>query len=160
SIYQVVTASIFDGPITAVSAAIIPTYGSSYVWGNDADAYAYCNGIRAKLRSAESSRKVWTVTVTHSTRPRQRDNSTPTEDPTSEPARISVVSTIYQKPVEKDFDDVPCASSAGEPFDPVQEIDDTRYSIRIVKNKASVDRALNASYRDCTNSDEFFGMPA
>jgi hypothetical protein len=77
-----------------------------------------------------------------------------TEDPTAEPARITVSTEQFQKPAVVDKAGNKINNSAGDPFDPPLMIDDSRRVISVSKNLATHPSWI-LSYQDTVNSDSF-----
>lgn len=166
STYEVITNDKLDGPRTARTADLtgsggskIPGYGDPYLWGNDSDPYAWCRSIKAKLRSRKEHRRVWTVTVTHSTRPKFRESSTPRENPLDEPILIYGSFVQFRRPATKDKDGKAIVNTVGEPFVPALERDDSRLSLVIEKNSPTISLAQWALFRDSVNSAAIWGLP-
>lgn len=164
STYEVITNDKLDGPRTARTASFggvsIPAYGDSYVWGNDTDPYAWCRSLKAKLRSVKAHRRHWTVTATHSTRPKFRESSTPRENPLDEPILIYGSFVQFRRPATKDKDGRAIANTVGEPFVPALERDDSRLSVVLEKNTATISLTQWALFRDAVNSAALWGIPA
>lgn len=77
-----------------------------------------------------------------------------TEDPTAEPARITVSTEQFQKPFVIDKFGNKVNNSAGDPFDPSVPIDDSRRIISVSKNLAAHPSWI-LDYQDTVNSDSF-----
>jgi hypothetical protein len=168
--YRVLTNSRNDGPSTVLAYASLPTVGSTYSNGTETDTAAFFDGAGAEYQGEEESAMVWLVTARFATsKGSTRDPETPPDDPLTEPPIIETVSSTGKKAILREINQgAPegatgsgrlIASSAGEPYDPVQEVDDTRYSIRIVKNQSDINLPLYALFKDSINQDEFFGCP-
>lgn len=160
-LYRVITDDINDGPGTARRASGVPQRGDTYLFGNEGDTWAFCVGGSARLEKEEESRRTWAVTVNYKyPQGREDEKRDPTDspaDPLDEPPIIYTSSQKGKKSVLYDKRDRLIASSAGEPYDPVQEADDTKYMLHISRNQATVDLPLYSIFRDAINSEQFFG---
>ena len=76
------------------------------------------------------------------------------ETPTSDPIRISWGTEQFQRPLVFDKNGDAVVNSAGDPFDPPPMIDDSRRTVTIRVNVASVPSYIS-SYQDTVNSDQF-----
>jgi hypothetical protein len=163
STYEVITDNKLDGPRTARTASVagvaIPGYGDPYVWGNDSDPFAWCRSLSSKLKSRKAHRRHWTITVTHSTRPKYRESSTPRENPLDEPPLIYGSFVQFRRPATKDKDGKSIINTVGEPFVPALERDDSRLSVVIEKNTSSISLTQWANFRDAVNSAAIWGLP-
>lgn len=162
-LWKVVTNSKNDGPKTIRAHSGLPQRMSDhYEFGSESDTGAICIGVDPKLKDAnpEGSRLLWDVTVKYSTLAgTQRDPQDPPDDPLTEPPIIETYTTKGKKAILYDGFGRLIASSAHEPYDPVPEIDDTHYNLRIIKNQSDIFPAMYPFYRDAVNSDFFFGCP-
>ena len=159
-VHRVVTDSRTDGPDTVSRYVSLPNQNSTYACFGESNTGASFQGTSITYQSKDESTKVWLATSTFSDNPgegNKKDPEQPPGDPWDAPADISTHSQKEKKPILLDLDGNMIASSAGEPYDPVQEVDDTHYILRIVKNFLNIDMPFNASYRDAVNSDVFFG---
>lgn len=162
-VYRVI-ADIATGPETVRVYSGLPTRSSTYsvVEGSvsESNTGAGYQGKSVKFQEVKESKKIFLVTAKFSDNPtagQKKDPEEPPGLPWEAPADISTHSAKDKKPILLDLDGNLIASSAGEPYDPVQEVDDTHYILRIVKNFLNIDIPFNASYRDTVNSDVFFG---
>lgn len=158
--YRVFTNSRSDGPKTVMDYASLPDVGDTYSAGNDSDTSCVFVSKSPKYQAEEDTKQVWLVDVVFSNKPNdtQRDPTDPPGDPLTEPWVVETISSKGRKAILFDLDGRLIASSTGEPYDPVTEIDDTRYLIRMNHNQSEVDPGLYAFYRDAVNSDAFFGL--
>lgn len=158
SVYEVITTDVQDGPITAVQASGIPAYRSPYSWGNDSDPWAFCSEVDAQIRSVEETSKLWTVTVTHTTRPQFRCADTQIENPLDEPLKLSGSFVQFQRPTQVDKDGNPIVNSVDEPFVPAIERDDSHDTLNVEFNSPTIDLQLRAEFRDAINSQGLWGL--
>lgn len=159
--WQVITDSRTDGPKTVLAYSGLPTINSTYsISGGESAEFAAFIGIDADLASEDDTLKKWWVVAKFSDDPGQGSNKDPEDppgDPTLDPPVLETYAVKGKQAILYDLDGNLIASSAMEPYDPVQERDDTSYMLRISLNQSSVDPAFYATYRDATNSDVFFG---
>lgn len=88
-------------------------------------------------------------------------------DPLAKPAQIVWSVDRYTKVAQfaiKDIDtgkqDAALASAAGEPFDPLPEVDAGRLTLTITRNEPSFSQVTSALFQDKVNSDTFAGFGA
>lgn len=163
--YEVHTNLRTDGGQTVLAYASVPTRTSTYaIPGGEADTSAACISRKATTRTPDESLKLWSVTIVHSNNPASsstKDPEDPPENPWDEPPTVDCYVVKQKKAILKDLTGRIIASSAGEPYDPVQERDDTKYMLRSVRNQQTVpDLVTFATYRDAINTDVFAGCPA
>lgn len=98
----------------------------------------------------------WMVTAEYSTAPLQQDEKDRSENPNplDRRARIRWSSQQYRKPVWKDRDGKAILNSAGQPFDPLPEIDASHWVATVTKNMTFVPSWL-LEYEDAVNSDGY-----
>jgi hypothetical protein len=102
-------------------------------------------------RSAQNepfSALVWIVTIGYST------EYEVTENPLNQPAYIEWNTEQFQTIAVKDRYGRAIVNSAGDPFDPPPEKDDSRWTVSVRKNVPGVPSWILA-YRDAVNSDPF-----
>jgi hypothetical protein len=163
-LWNVTTDAKTDGPLTVRAYPGLPQRMSdSYAFGSETDTAAICIGRDPRLKKTgeDGSWRNWDVTVKYSTNlGSTRDPSTPpTDDPLTEPPIIETYTSKGKKAILSDIFNRIISSSAQEPYDPVPEIDDTHYLLRIIKNQSDIYPAMYPFYRDAVNSDAFFGCP-
>lgn len=158
STYEVITDSVTDGAITAIEAVGIPAYRSLYSWYAEVDPWAFCDTISADIRSVEDTRKLWVVTVTHSTRPATRCGDTRIENPLDEPPIISGSFAQFSRPAIWDIDGEPICNSVDEPFVPAPEMDDSRDTLIVEVNTEDIDLVLRARFKDAINDAVHWGL--
>lgn len=166
SVFEVITDDVTDGPALALTANGIPEFASAYVWFNTTDDWAFCDGATAALKSYDETRKLWTVTVSHSSPKSEgesssnsRDNSNRPENPTLEPIQISGSFVQFQKAIEKDIHGDPIETTAYEPFVPALEIDDCRDTLIISVNTPKINLLRRAQFKNALNKEPRWGLP-
>lgn len=160
SIYEVITDDVNDGPLTVVNASGVPAYRSTYTWGNDSDPWCFCNSITASIRDVKETRRLWTLTLVHSTRPATRCADTKIEDPLMEPLRVRGSFSQFSKPAEKDRNSKAIRNSVDEPFVPAIEIDDSRKILYIQRNTRVISLSQWCDFSDSVNSNAMWGLDA
>jgi hypothetical protein len=161
STYELHTSERTDGPALIRQYASLPSVGSTYSTPHgDSDGSAVANKRDFTYRELDDTAKLWRAIIQFTNNPGglpARDPSDPTVFPWNEPAEIETYTVKDKEPVLFDLNGKLIASSAGEPYDPVQERDRTRFTLRIARNVQFSDVGNNATYRDCINADPFFG---
>lgn len=113
----------------------------------------YPRNPRAKLRrriarNESFSKRWWLLTCNYSTEFELSDN------PLNAPAEIEWVTEQFTRPVYSDVYGYGIVNSAGDPFDPPPERDDSRITANIRKNLRSVPSWI-LTYADAVNSTAF-----
>jgi hypothetical protein len=147
----------------------IPRVGDKYVGANgETDIGCYCYSVQP--RSLDEPRW-WEVTCTYSNdgakfgdaAKEQSDKGNKDSDkennPTSRPPRVTTTWERYVFPAVVDVNGKPIVNSAGEPFDPPNEVEDLRpvISVTVVKEKFNPADAL--PFAGAVNDDNFLGIP-
>lgn len=130
-----------EGPVAVGSHASLPRIGSAH----PEDPGAWCNSLTPKCVAGW---KAWVVDASYSS---EREMN---EDPTAEPAIITWNSEQFQAPAVKDRNGDSICNSAGDPFDPPLQGDDSRRVVTVTKNVPNVPPWILA-YQDAVNSDAF-----
>lgn len=159
--YIVVTDSIADGQKTVLENDDLPQRNDFYQFQDEQDNELFLESKECTLKSNEDSRRVWLVTCRFSSKPSSGDSdkNENSGNPLDMTPKISIYSQKERKPILRDLDGQLIASSAGEPYDPVQEIDNTRYYIRIIRNVLTCDPVFNSKFKDAVNSAAWGGFP-
>ena len=139
-VFRATTSSDFDDANTVVAHASCPRLGNVY----PRDIGAWCRGRRAN----SVNKRLWIVTATYSS---EREME---EDPGADPPQFTWSTQQFQKIYVKDRDGKAIVNSAGDPYDPPIEGDDSRWSCTVTRNVASVPSWL-LSYKDAVNSEAF-----
>lgn len=161
AVWQITTNDKTDGPALVRLHPELPQPGDVYLTPyGDTDAGAICVGQDVGLAEEKETTRLWRIVIDYTNNPGQlpsRDPEDPPSFPWNEPPKISTNAVKDKRAILFDNDGFLIASSAGEPYDPVQEVDSTNYMLRIERNLLFADPALNADYTDAINSDPFFG---
>ena len=140
--FLALTDSISDDETVILSHADCPKVGD--IHPNDVD--AYCRSVRAT--NQDFSKKVWTVEAEYST-DREINIS-----PIADPVEITWDTENYQRPYFKDRNGYGITNSAGDPYDPPPEGDDSRWTVTVTKNVDVVPEWI-LTYRDSVNAAAF-----
>jgi hypothetical protein len=104
------------------------------------------------------SPKLWMVDVLYSTETGDSTRSDP--NPLNRPIEVTFAFSKQTRAAVKDRNDVAVVNSAGFPFDPPIEYDDSRPILTITRNEGSFDVNVPLQYRDAVNTDNFLGFAA
>lgn len=185
-VFRVLTDNVLDGPLVVMIGSGLPQVGNAYSEASGAvDLGARVTTVDPV--QDQDNPKVWTVTIRYSTAPGPQASGSgsggkgtkggsgtdPSEDsrnPLLRPAEVGWSFTRYRKPVRKAnlyaiggavnsaVDTVvPVVNSAGDPFVPIPEIDDSRLVLSVSRNEATFDPLVAIDYQDAVNSDGFLG---
>lgn len=147
----IVTSDLEGVPLSDVYAAL-PGIGTTFPGYDDST----INSIDLEPTGPSKPIKSWKATVNYEpTDPNQNAS-----DPTARPALIRRALSKYKKAVFKDAYGKQYTSSAGEPFDPPIEIDDSRPILTITKNVIAVSDDTFTKYRDHVNEKAWFNFAA
>lgn len=127
-----------DGAVVLASGDTIGTQHA-----NDPNAYLE----HREAINDPNHRLVWRVNLEYSS------SRTRTTSPLTEPAVISWGFAQFSRPAIKDRDGSAIVNSAGDPFDPAPEIDDSRLFCRVTKNVPAVPEAILKNMMNKTNTD-------
>lgn len=142
SVYRVVTDDANDDAKVVLQS--LPDLATSYApAGGVADPGAWCR--RRRARNESFSKKVWIATLAFSSATELADS------PLDDPATIEWHTESYSRPYYKDRNGEWILNSAGDPFDPPIEADDSRWTIVVTKNMFAVP-TWYLFYQDALNS--------
>jgi hypothetical protein len=113
-----------------------------------------------KRRAVEKNRCVWRSVIEYTNRPLRFDQETERGNPLLVPPRISGSFVRAMKAATKDRNGDPIVNSAEEPELPAPETDDSRDSLIVEVNTATIDLAVRSDFRDKVNLAEHWGLPA
>jgi hypothetical protein len=171
-IWRVITDDSFDGPLAATSAAQIPPLYFPYIEPSGRiDIGSRVRQITPVQESIDP--RVWKVRVEYSSEQPEKTGQDPalrTEDPLARPTEIDWDFQRYRKIVTTgdlvDEDDsileanAAITNSAGIPYDPPPEIDDSRLIVTFARNEALFDVGVARDYQDAVNEDDWSGVLA
>lgn len=140
-VFRVRTDNSYDDASVIMAYPSCPRVGVQYLY----DTRAYCRSVRPRQ---EMAKRIWIVTAGYSSEQELKEN------PLDEPAEIEWTTEQFQKPAEKDRNGKAIVTSAGDPYDPAAQIDDSRICIVIKKNLAVVPVWI-LTYADARNNASF-----
>ena len=140
-VFRLTTSSQSDNAFTVGSNGSLPVIGNTF----PSDGNAYCTNLDVQCVRGW---RIWDVTATDST------ERVLTTVPTSDPTSITWDTEQFQKPATQDKDGKGVVNSAGDPFIPAEQMDDSRRVVTVQKNLANVPTWI-LSYQDAVNSDTF-----
>lgn len=150
--YLVEVDSDMDGPAIVLAGEGVPKRGQVYHVNYDHVTTAYCRSRSARRRAGLL--KTWEVTASW------REGEAESENPLERRVRKSLRSNNFTRVLDQDQDGSPIVNSAGQPFDPLPEIEDDRTVIVFSRNVASFAVDLADQYKGSVNSDTWYGKPA
>ena len=139
--FRLSTSTQSEGVYSVGSHSSLPYIGSVY----PDDSSAWCRSLEV---NNSDPWKGWTVTATYSSEQELKEN------PTEDPAKITVSTEQYQKVAETTVDGYGIVNSAGDIFDPPHMMDDSRRVITVTKNMLTAPLWI-LDYADVVNSDAF-----
>ena len=140
-VFRLTTSDQTDNAFTVGSNGSLPVIGNTF----PSDGNAYCTDLDVQCVRGW---RIWDVTATYSTE--RAINTVPTSDPTY----ITWDTEQFTKPATQDKDGKGIVNSAGDPFLPPEQMDDSRRVGTITKNLSVVPTWI-LSYQDAVNSDTF-----
>jgi hypothetical protein len=149
-----------DGPNNVMYTPGLPSVGSTWAIGNDADLWAFCwpNARVTPLLTGEPNRW-WFLEQTFSTRPLNRCQDTEIENPLAEPPRVSGGFSKYTRESHIDRHGRIIQSSSLEPLTGAAvEIDDNRPTVSIEINTAVLPLGTFCSMIDHVNDAYLWGL--
>lgn len=173
AVYRVWTDDPLDGPITIIlefqSNPLLPSLGSPFAYGNDGDAWAYCNKIDPQREDRSSL--MWTVVCTFATIDKEKEqgrdkDGNPTDNPLEFHSELEISKAQYQRVAERVWNLTalpgrpvntagPATNSAGVLFDPPPMRDDSHLVLRITRYMDHFPEDHARQYCDGINSKKF-----
>ena len=150
-----------DGPGTVLETPGLPFVGSFWSQGNEFDLWAIClptRKISIHQPKAGDKNVWWEVESTFSTKPTERCQDTPIEDPLLEPQKISGSFVKYTKPAffDKNGDEILSSSHERLPI----EVDDNHPTVRISQNVGALGLGLFTPMVNKVNDAALWEIPA
>ena len=160
--FRIITNSTLDGPATILTNSLFLGLLQMYVEANGAvDPGAILRTTRV-AQPEKDNPYVWILTYEYSSEPldvQQRDGSGQgLQDPLIRPPIFTIETSKFQRIVNVDALGAAVTNSAGAPFSPLPEADDTRLILRMERNESEPDWNLILTYQDAVNSDIFLGF--
>ena len=140
-VFRLTTSSQSDNAFTVGSNGSLPVIGNTF----PSDGNAYCTNLDVQCIRGW---RIWDVTATYSTE--RVLNTVPTSDPTY----ITWDTEQFQKPATQDKDGKGVVNSAGDPFIPAEQMDDSRRIVTVQKNLTAVPSWI-LDYQDSVNNASF-----
>ena len=155
------TDSKLDGPQAVLACAGLPSIGSQYSFGNDADSWAFCypDATIQMLESNNDHTGLWAVDQKFSTRPLRRCNQTTITNPLSEPQRIGGSFVNFTRPAVYDLYGNPILSSSWELLRGREvEFDEAYPTVWVEQNTLDLGLELFSQYINCVNDAPMWGL--
>lgn len=142
--WRVYTSSATDDEHDVFAYALLPKIGTAH----PGDAASRC--IRRTARpESHGQKKHWIFVAEYS------DKWEIEENPLDDPAKTEWSTETFQTPVWETVDGKGIVNSAGDPFDPPAEKDDSRWTSITRKNIPDYVPTWIFAYQDCVNSDSY-----
>ena len=150
-VFRLTTSSQNDNAYTVGSNINLPIIGN--VFPSDQD--AFCTDIDIQCVRGW---RIWDATVNYSTEralsdQKSSDPQNPTP-PTGEPVYVTWDTEQFQRPATRDKDNKGVVNSAGDPFIPPEQMDDSRRIVTVQKNLTAVPTWI-LDYQDSVNAASF-----
>lgn len=160
--WRVETNNVNDSAITVYTSGYLPARGSGH------PDYPRAIADRYDITNRPESPKIWRAVVEYSTIAQGQLPQNKEIEPTLRVAEISWDAVQFRKPMEQAWEAeshneyntaflnrTAPTNSAGDPFIPVPEMDDSHFAVSITKNLTSVPIWI-LDYQDAVNADGFF----
>ena len=178
--FRIITDSTLDGPETILLNSEFLGLLTIYLEANGAaDPGAILRTVRVSQPHGSDNPFVWILTYEYSSEPldpQQRgganntntdpdgndDDSPPgqgVQDPLARPPIFSIEPSKFQRVMDADATGASVTNSAGMPFSPQPEADETRLVLTMERNEDEPDWPVFLAYQDAVNSDVFMGFP-
>jgi hypothetical protein len=152
-----------DGPAQAILTPGLPLPGSYWAFGNDVDLWAFCRpnaDIKPHQEKEGDPAEFFYVEQTFSTRPTNKCQDIPIEDPLMEPQKVSGSFVKFSEEAFHDRFGRPIANSSHEQVrGPQVEFDRNRPTIRIEQNVPILNAGLFSAMVDTVNKYPLWGLP-
>ncbi|MEL6898751.1 MAG: hypothetical protein AAFP90_21850, partial [Planctomycetota bacterium] len=148
--YRVATDDPEDGPFQ-VNSSLPFKYGDVYEIGNEID--ILCRASEVASTPVAGNRFRWNSSVTF-TRPETTEEF---ESVFDRPYDQEWYFEKREREAERDVDGRPVGNSAGDRFERIPLVDDSRPVLRIVRNERTFDEKLAVQLRDCLNRSQWRG---
>jgi len=136
-------------------------FGTQYSLHNDSDAYCFAKYPKncKAVGLAKGGRRKWRSDIEFSNHPQEKCSEAEWENPIDEPYKLSGSFVRAMRAATKDRHGEPVDNSVDEPVLPAPEVDDSRDTVIIESNTATIDLALRSAMRDKVNSATIWGLP-
>ena len=158
--WLIASSTPFNGPQTVLSTPGLPVVGSTWAYGNDLDAWAFCLPDAMVRPVIDKERNLyWTVSQKFSTRPQNRCQTETIENPIAEPPKISGGFVKYTEEKRVDRHGNKLAYSNHQLMEgAITEFDNNRPTVVIEINFPAVDLSLISGAVDTLNDSLLWGM--
>lgn len=155
-----ITAEKDDGPFTVLNTPGLPAVGSPWVFGNDADMFAWCwPTTTVNPVIDQGANFYWDVEQTFSTFPHNFCKEDENQDPLLQKPKLSGSFIKFTEEARFDRFGRPVVSSSFEPLRGQQvEFDDNRPTVRIEMNVPTLDLNRLYSAVDKVNDSDLWGF--
>lgn len=168
--FRILTDSRLDGPVTILASRLLPRLGTLYIEPSGRVDF----GVSLKHKKCkidQSEPLAWEVSCEYDNEPADPEKSQEQEskdensdkqadDPNDRFTEVSFSFHQFQKAIQKDLDGKAIANSAGAPFNPPVEIDDSRPVITVKRNEAAFNFGVAGGFKDCVNAGGYMGYGA
>lgn len=161
SFFYIYTDDRTDGPPLLTTCAGIPQYKDPYVWANSFDNDAFAQNWVFEIVDEKDTMRQWGLLVDYSTEGGRRQGSSDLKhrgNPINEEWQISGSFANFMRPRTHDRFNQPLQNLVEEPYIPAIETDDSRDTIILSKNTASIDLALRNDFRNKVNGSDIWGL--
>lgn len=154
--FRVITDSMLTAQISVGNAPGIPRRFDFYV---DPDGYADTGALCRKVTVDQTEDPfVWLVHAEYASK-LSVEPSRGAEEPLDRPAEVEWGQTKFTRPLERDaIDDSPLVNKAGDPFDPVPEVEECRLTLKITRNQLAYSPLVALTYTNTTNKTAWLGF--
>lgn len=160
---HIIKAASSDGPLTILNTPGLPVTGSTWAFGVETDAWAFCLPTKKvepwQFQEGKGVTITWRVESTFSTKPIDRCQDTDIENPLFEPPKVS--GSFIRTTIEAAQDRYGNAikSSSHEVFrGPMVEFDDDKPTVTIEQNVADLQLPLLVFMVNTTNDAPLWGL--
>lgn len=160
TIKWLIEAATSDGPVVIFNTSGLPAIGSTWSFGSDLDAWAFCTpDWKAKQILTKEPNNYWALEQKFSTIPLKRCQDSSIENPLNEPDRISGSFTKYTREALRNYDGTLIKTSSHEQIRGREvERDDNRPNVTIEKNLSSHPLSTYAPMIDTVNDASLWGL--
>jgi hypothetical protein len=170
--FRVLVDDLADGPIIVLGALGLPLVGQFYAFGNESHPYCFCTSVKPERNG--SARYWWDVEVEYETVDPKKvpaygsEQQAQVDNPLVEIPEIDITTEATQEPVTGYYEEGDVfvtkapRNSAGELFNPPPMRESNWPLLTISRNEliSTPHPAIAVAYKDATNSDTFWGVPA
>jgi hypothetical protein len=119
----------------------------------DFDKTAFCQSLDVQIDPSCDDDCTWIIIADYG----PYDPTQFPENPLNHPIKITFGANRFEKPAEEDVDGNAVLNSAGDYFDPAATMDDSRSTLRVVRNEQYYDERYATVWRDKVNESNWNG---